>query len=169
MQTILVHLSDRRWTMEAVHLACALARNNGGRVILLRLMAVTHVAYLGTELGNTPPTARERAVIRECSATAEDYGVTAELQQMQCLSMRAALVEAAELVQASIVFAPIPQSWLPFWQKAQRWWVARQMKAAHRQFFTLDEPVATDDMAGKVPSITVRPASGVAVGEVLSR
>ncbi len=155
MKTILVQMSEPSWTMQALHLACALARNNVAHIILLRLMPVAHPSYLGTAFGNSLPTDDERHAIAEYAATAEDYGVELSIQPMQCATTLDALVDAADQVNAAVVFAHLRQSWLPYWHKFQIWNLKRQLSAAGRQLFMLDSTPQTDDY---LPAIIIEPA-----------
>ncbi|MBL8164451.1 MAG: hypothetical protein JNJ61_20855 [Anaerolineae bacterium] len=140
MKTILVQISEPSWTMQALHLACALARNNAAQIILLRLMPVRHPSYLGSAFGNSPPTEQERHDMAEYAATAEDYGVELSIQPMQCATVLGALVDAADQLNVDAVFAHIHKSWIPYWHQFQTWDLRRQLSAAHRQLFTLDSP-----------------------------
>jgi hypothetical protein len=158
MKTILVQMSEKSWTMEALHLACALARNNASHVILLRLMPVHHPSYLGTAFGDTSPTNHERHEIAEYAATAEDYGVELSLQSMQCATTLEALVDAAGQLDVDVVFAHIHKSWLPYWHEFQAWQLRRQLSARHRQLFTLDGSSRDQKY---VPAITLESAHRV--------
>jgi hypothetical protein len=153
MKTILVQMSDRRWTMPALHLACALARDTDADIILLRLMHVEHAAYLGTQFGYHTPTPQERDDIAEYKATAEDYGTLLTIQLMQCLSPLEGLVDAANQLDADAVFAYVPKSWIPYWQTLQKWILQHRLSTANRQIFMLDQP---DPNKGRLPTITVR-------------
>src|SRR5215813_11249470 len=115
MTTTMVHMADHRWTSEALHLACALARNNQAEVALVRMMPVQHIAWLGTDFGNTPVTSQEYERLQEYQATAEDYGVDLSVQSMQYITLPEALVEAADHLGASVVFASLPKSHFPYW------------------------------------------------------
>ena len=153
MKTILVQMSNRHWTMPALHLACALARNTNANVVLLQLMPVRHAAYLGTAFGLTTPTTQEYRDIDEYRATAEDYGVDMIIQPMQCLDTWDALIQAAQSLEADAVFADIPESWMPFWQKFQTWWLRRRLTP--RQLFVIDKLTQSVD---RLPSIVIKPA-----------
>lgn len=158
MKTILVQMSEPAWTMQALHLACALARNNMAQIILLRLMPVRHPSYLGTAFGNTPPANHEHNEMDEYAATAEDYGVALSVQPMQCVTTLEALVDAADQLDVDAVFAHISKSWLPYWQAFQTWNLKRQLSAAHRQLFTLDTMPQEDEY---VPAIMIETAHTV--------
>lgn len=143
MRTIIVQMSERHWTMQALHLACALARNNHAQVILLRLMAVNHPGYLGTAFGNRSVSGAEYVDIKEYAATAEDYGIEMSLCQMQCVTSLGALADAAEELDADVVFAHVPESRIPYWRRLQVWNLERRL--SHSQLFTLDKSHTPDD------------------------
>lgn len=151
MKTILVQMSDRHWTMPALHLACALARNTDAHVILLQLIHVRHPSYLGTNYGLTPPTAQEYVDMDEYKATAEDYGVMMTIHPMQCLDSFDALVQAAKLFEADAVFAHVRESRLLFWQRFQIWLLQRRV--APGQLFVIDK---MDQSLDRLPSIVVK-------------
>jgi hypothetical protein len=153
MKTILVQMSDRHWTMPALHLACALARNANAKVVLLQLIHVRHPSYLGTTFGLTPPTLQEYADMDEYKATAEDYGVEMTIQPMQCISTFDAVVDAVHSLDADAVFANVPESRLPFWQKFQTWHL--QHRIAPRQLFVIDKLNQSID---RLPSIVIKSA-----------
>ncbi len=155
MKPILVQMSDKQWTLQAVHLACALARSNQTTIILLRLMPARHPGYLGTEFGDTPPTDEEHKEIDEYAATAEDYGVAMCLQPMQYVNRLEAVSDAADQLDTAIVFAHIPPGRIPYWHRFQRWNLKRQLSAAHRQLFTLDQQT---DRPDSIPAVIITPS-----------
>jgi hypothetical protein len=153
MYTILVQMADETWTGQALHFACALARNNGARIILLRLMQVQQLSYLGTEFGSTPLSSREYAAWLGYAATAEDYGVELVRQSMQCWSKLDALADAADYVGAQVIFAYIPHSRIPYMDRLQRRGLQRRLGKANRQLYTL-EPSAGNP---GIPPIVMTP------------
>ena len=159
MSIILVHMSEPHWTLQAIHFACALSRNIGADVILLRLIQVNHPGYLGTEYGDRLLTMREERLLAEYAATAEDYGVALTYCQMQCATALNALADAADHVDADMVFAHIPPSRIPLWRDLQIWTLWRRLAGSGRQLFTLDKPLPTSE---QLPTITARPAHVVA-------
>ena len=152
MYTILVQLAEEVWTMKALHLACTLARTVGGEVALLRLMQVDQPGFLGTPFGNQPPDERERRNFEEYAATAEDYDVPMTLVSMQCMSSLEAVADAAEQLDAKVVFAHVPPSRIPYWRRFQVWNMQRALRP-QRQLFTLDQPIST---IGWSPAMTVK-------------
>lgn len=135
MKTIVVEMSDERWTMEAMHLASALARSVNGKVVLLHLVLAKNPGLLGW--GIAPPTAREERQLQEYAAVAEDYGVEFWIQPMQFISSGDALVQAAEVISASVLFAHIPETQLHFWKRFQLWNLRRRLHNC--RLYTLDE------------------------------
>jgi hypothetical protein len=155
VKIILVQLSDHQWTMPVLHLASALARTTNAKIILLYLTPVAHPSYLGTPFGHTPtpPTLQQYADIDNYAATAEDYGIEISLQIMQCITPLEALLDAAEQLQADAVFAYVPESRIPYWQRFQKWRLQRRVAKTNRQLFILDRPQHDTD---RLPTIVVR-------------
>ncbi len=151
MKTVLVQIADQPWTMQAMHLACALARNTEGSVVLLRLMQVRTAYLLGSQLGIASPTDPEMASITEYSMVAEDYGVKIVLQPMQYESFNIAVVQAAEHFNAIAVFAALPVNPIPVWKRFQLWNIRRQLSARKCQLFTLTQ---SGHAVGDQPGIT---------------
>lgn len=155
METILVQMSSYRWTMQAVHFACALARYSPSQVQLLRLIPVMQPGYLGTDYGYSSPSLREQKTIQECCATAEDYQVKLTLHTMQYVTECEALCDAADVLDADIVFAHIPESIIPYWQKFRIWRLKHRLSAHHRRLYTL---IDDHDEGGRAPYLVTAPA-----------
>jgi hypothetical protein len=153
MKKIMVQVTNKEWTMEALHLACALARNSDTVITLVRFMEVGHPSYLGTNMGNRAPTPAEYQELRDYQATAEDYGVNLEMRSIQCLSPLDVIAQAAEELEATVVFARVPESAIPYWRKFQIWNLERTLKGQQCQLYTLDKPA---DVTEWVPSVTVK-------------
>jgi len=150
---ILVQISNKQWTMQAMHLACAMARNNRTSVTLLHLMRVNSPSLLGTELGIMPPTTQECADLREYEMIAEDYGVQVLVQPMQYDDMAQALIQAADYTNASAIFAHLPESVFPLWKKFQTWNLRRELMAQGRKIHLLDQ---TEKEPEWVPSVSLK-------------
>jgi hypothetical protein len=155
MKTIMVQMADRKWTMQALHLACALARNNHAEVVLLRLTPVKNLGLLGSELANVPPSDDEYEDLGRFGQTAEDYGVPMRVQPMQYTTLIDAIDQAAEFLGAQAVFAKLPQNAIPYWRKFQVWSLSRSLASRCCQLYTLDEPTTDVEWT---PSVTVKAA-----------
>lgn len=154
MNIIVVEMADRLWTMQAMHLASAMARNTEGKVVLLHLIHVTNPALLNSALGVTPPTHREYTAIDDYASVAEDYGVEVTLQPMQYESYVDAIVQVVEHLKASIIFARMPESVIALWRKFQLWNMGRQLAAQKCQLYTLDQPIPTNQEW--TPAVTIK-------------
>ncbi len=160
MNTILIQMADERWTLQALHLACAMARPDRAKIVLLRLMQVYQPSYLGSEFGTTVPSEQEYRNLRAFATIAEDYGVELSVESMQCLSPLQAVAEAAGYLQAEVVFASVPETRIPIWRKYQLWSLKRQL-GANCRLYTLDQPVNDAYWAPAVSSEGKRAALGV--------
>src|SRR2546428_56721 len=116
-QSIMVQITDRRWTLAAMHLACALARPCGAEVALVKMVPVQHVGWLGTDLGYLRLTLDDRKDMTDYETITEDYGVPSSRHFYQYATLPGAIVDAAEYVNAGVVFATLPTSIIPFWRK----------------------------------------------------
>ena len=145
MDTIMIQVSERQWTMRAMHLACAMARNNHANLVLLNLRPVTSPMLLGTGLGVNLPTDHDLDDLNEFAMIAEDYGVMFTLQPMEYVSLNTALAQAVEYLNASVLFAHMPEHTPPVWQRFQKWNLRRQLSAQHCQLYTLDQPESAED------------------------
>jgi hypothetical protein len=148
--TILVHISDHQWTTQAMHLACAMARNTHSRLVLLHLMAVRSPYLLGSEFAVEPPSRRELEKIAEYDIIADNYGVEAILHPMQYESFGDALVQAVEHTDASAIFAHMPEGLFPVWRRLRLWNLRRRLVGLGCQLYALDEPQQVEEWAPSV-------------------
>ena len=145
MKTIMVQMSEKQWTMEAMHFASALARNTNGKVVLLRMVLANNPGLLGW--GVNVPSAEEQRQLYEYAAVAEDYGVEFCVQPMHYISSAEALAQAVELFKIDVLFANIPRSSIPLWQKFRLWNMKRQLgncrlyTLAEEQPLRIEEPI----------------------------
>jgi hypothetical protein len=143
--TIMVQMADPQWTEQALHLACSLAWQHKARIVLLRLESVSYPGWLGTELGEPVPTEQETGALQAYAAIAKDYGVDFTVQPMQYITLEGALVDAANLIDAQVVFAQPSKSVIPYWDKLRLWSLERRLAAHKRHLYTLNQPIDTTD------------------------
>jgi nucleotide-binding universal stress UspA family protein len=153
MKKIMVQMTDKAWTIEALHLACAMAHGGDTPITLVRFMEVGHPSYLGTDMGYITPTAQEYRDLQDYRDTAEDYGVTLEVRSMQCLSPLDALTQAASELEADVVFAHVAETAIPYWRRLRLWNLRRELSGQGCQLYTLDKPAHADEW---VPAVTVK-------------
>lgn len=143
MNTLLVQMADRRWTEEALHVACAMARSangNAGTVVLLRMIKTEHYAWLGTDYGYELCSPDESNLVWTHKAIAEKYGVELCIEPMQSIDYVDTLVQAADALDADAVFANVPASHIPLWHRFQTWDLRRQLQRNKRALYTLEQP-----------------------------
>jgi hypothetical protein len=137
-RTILVCDSTYQWTLEALHLASAIAKTNGYVVTLVQLVPVDHPLHLGQAFAYRHYTDAERQAMAEYQATLEDYGVEHSSVLFQSVNRDDAIVSAAEQFHAIIVFATLPPSRIPGWRRLLIWNMHRRLKQHGCTLFTLD-------------------------------
>jgi hypothetical protein len=127
-----------------MHLACAMTRNTGSRLILLHMIPVRNPGLLVTTVGISSFSEDEEKILKEYDMIAEDYGVALTLQPMDYASMADALVQAAENTNACALFARLPDSYFRFWRRLQIWNLRRQLIQRGCQLYTLDPSETVD-------------------------
>jgi hypothetical protein len=137
---IMVQIADATWTSEVVHSACALARSCSGRIALVQMIRVKHFAYLGTELGYFNYGEQDACNLQAYADTVEDYGVACDVQLYQYWNLFGAIVDAVELVGASVVFAKLPASIIPLWSDCEFELLRRRLARQHCEL--VKEPVS---------------------------
>src|SRR5207248_3083715 len=138
--SIMVQIGEPKWTLAALHLASAVARTNGDALILVKMIPVSHVGWLGTEFGYRNFTEADRRLLKDYAATAEDYGVASSVELYQYAILSDAIADAAEYVNARIIFATLPHYKLPFWRRFLIWRLHARLKRQGRLLYVLDEP-----------------------------
>lgn len=150
-RTVMVCISDHKWTLNALHLACALGRNTGMEVVLVKMLPVQQVGWLGTDLGLTNFSEQDYVEICGYQKIAEDYGVQISPRLFQFVTLRDAIADAADHFQAGAVFATLPRSSIPYWRKYQLWSLTHRLNQQDCPLFTLEQP---GDLSDWTPSVT---------------
>jgi hypothetical protein len=135
---IMVQIADPRWTLEALHRACLLAREIKAEIVLLKMLPVQHMQWLGTEFGAMNFTGKDRAALRDYEATVEDYGLSYSSLVFQYHTLTEAIAEAADQVNAHLVFATLPNSRIPYWREYQLHNLRKRFVQQHRHLIEID-------------------------------
>ncbi|MCC7451140.1 MAG: hypothetical protein IT324_27255 [Anaerolineae bacterium] len=139
-QLIMVQMAERQWTIDALHLACAMARGTGAEVALIRMINVPHIQWLGTDMAYCEPTAAEQRDMQSYAAIASEYGVTLTVNALPYSTLLDAIADTAEYLDADVVFASIPKSATFYWRRFQVWNLRRRLARQGRELYTLDKP-----------------------------
>jgi hypothetical protein len=102
------------------------------------LVRVRRLLYLGTEFGYMDLSNDDKLHLQACMDTIEDYGLLGSVTLYQHCGLYEAIVDTADLVGASVVFARLPKGAIPFWNECQlellRW------RLSHQHIDLYDEP-----------------------------
>ena len=131
-QVIMVQVANHKWNKQALYYACTLARRGVSKIVLVKMIPVQHIAWLGTEFGNLNLTNVDRIELEDCAATVEDYGVEYSTLVFQYATLPDALLDAADYVQANVVFATLPCGLFPWWDRLRSDTLRRQF-AKHQR------------------------------------
>jgi len=134
----MVQMTNSEGTLEALHFACALACGKQAKVALVKMVPVQHPALLGTEFGDMNLTGQDREEMANYQVIASNYGVAAEAHYFQYVTLAEAVAEAADYVDAQIVFAALPNSLIPFWRRFHAWMLRRRLIQRNRQLYLLE-------------------------------
>ena len=138
MSTIMVQVTDHAQTLAALHLACALARSNQQRIVLLKLIPAPYPGWLGTEWGYMNFTDKDQQALKGYEKVVESYGIDVTTCPMQVVSSLEGIIYAANSVDAQIVFARLSHSLIPFWHAWQTRILQRSLEKHQRQLYTLE-------------------------------
>lgn len=133
--TVLIITGERNWTLRAVHLAAAMARDAGLAVVMARLVPVAHLEYLGSSAREALLSYDEFDALREYIATAEAYGVPFSIEWFEYSDYIGGVTSAAEQHGAAAVFAPAPGGIVGL---LARWRLAWLRRTLGRPLYTLE-------------------------------
>ena len=153
-QKIMLVIGDADWTVNAIHLACTIARREGRELVIVKMLPMQHTGWLGAPQDFTALTRDERHLLSNCLSTADDYGVTATSEFFQYVDLPEAIRQAAEHYEASTVFAMLPHYRLAFWGKLMNNQLERQL---HQQHCTLHTLAPSNAQGDWTPSVVVTP------------
>jgi hypothetical protein len=152
---VLVVLGELEWTLRAIHLACAVVRSSGGQVVLLQMVPVRHPSYLGTDLAYLDFTPEQQERVSEYRHLTSTYGVGFSVCVFSYDVYPSSLVDAAEQLGATTVFAGFHRHRIPGWDALEKWWIKRALSHHHRDLCTLEPP---DGEEGWIPQLTLVPS-----------
>ena len=142
--SIIVQVSDRSWTMQALHLACAMARNANLNLLLLQFRRVTNAGLLGTGIGPDVLTEQNERDLEEYEAVAEDYGVPLIIQPMEYESLPEAAVQAVAALGATALFMHLPEHRFSFWRRLRVRYIQRRLNMLDCRLYLCDQPTQPD-------------------------
>ena len=139
-QTIIVTIGKPDWTMNALHIACPLARGSGKGLLVLRMVPVHNPSLLGTNGDMWNCTCREQAAIDQYASTVEDYGVPPTMVTCQYVNLLNGIVDAAGQLNAGVLFFSYPDTRIAYWRKWQIRQLRHRLATIRCQLYTLESP-----------------------------
>jgi hypothetical protein len=131
----MVQLADGETTLSALRSAClrALRERPSLSVTLLYLSRIQHLSWLGAPGDPDFPNGASKQTAIECASVATQYGVEVVLLPFQYHSLLGAIGDAADHVDATVVFANLPHSRLPGVDRLQVSLLRRQLAEHGRE------------------------------------
>lgn len=154
--TILVVTGEHAWTLQALHLAAAMARETGASLLLVECVRVSHLEYLGLGLREALLPYDRLSALHEYSAAVRDYGVEVAVAPYEYTDYVGGLLSAVEQVGPLAVFAPAPRGRSPLLAAVRLWHLRRALR---RPLYTLSE---SDGAAVWTPASPAETPSNVA-------
>lgn len=131
---IMVVTGEHAWTMQALHLAAAMAHETGASLLLVERVRVARLEYLGAGLREALLPYDRLTALHAYSAAIRDYGIEVAVAPYEYTDYVGGLISAVEQVAPLAVFAPAPAGWLPFVAAARLWHLRRVLR---RPLYTL--------------------------------
>ena len=147
MPTIMVQMMDRQKTLEALHFAGAMAHNRRGKVVLVKMVPVQHIGWLGTELGYASFTDDDQKTLRSIGLPPKVMGSRLRLNSYQYMSLADAVADAADYVNAQIIFAALSHGLMPFQYRFDVWRLRRRLAQQIASFTCLNIAVSQSTMS----------------------
>ncbi len=135
---LMIVMGETKWTLAALHLACAMSRRDQAELLLLKMLPARHPLLLGTPGGSLSFTAEDAQLLELMAMTAEEYGILLEIRRCQYANYWPAVVDAAGQLAVTAVLVHIPPSPIPYWQTIRRRWLHRQLTRQRQFLLTLD-------------------------------
>lgn len=99
------------------------------------MVPVQHVGWMETDLGYRHLTETAATKIRDCLATVEDYGFQAEVVEFQYPTWLEGTLQAADYVNASVVYAAKPAAAWATWGRFLAWLIQRGLERQERVWY----------------------------------
>ena len=140
--TILVQVTDTKWTVAAVEAACKYARQHDGQVVLAKLLSANYLNWLGIEANEYRFTESDCTDIVVYEEIARRYGVPVRTQVFKYDTLKQGLACAADAVNADAVIAHVPGSPVPFLRQRTERHLAALLESHHHHLYRVNQPAA---------------------------
>lgn len=141
MRRVALCTADPVWTLEALHLASALARDTGAEICLVKMIPVDHAFQLGAPYAHWRYSAAECETVQDYLQTLEDYGVSFSCYVYQYVTYTDALVDLCEQLRPQVLFAKPHHHLLSLWNRLELWNLRRRLARRGCLLYTLEAPL----------------------------
>ncbi|MCL4250016.1 MAG: hypothetical protein KJ065_17855 [Anaerolineae bacterium] len=142
---VMVEMDDLRWTAEALKAACPEAKQIGGKVVVALLLSESQCTLAGLDPDNYAFTQAEYDELRQYRAIAEEHGVEIDARVFEYRDLAEGIVQAADALNAAVVYAHLPATLLPFQHQRQVRHLERELDSHHHELRNFEAPVASED------------------------
>ncbi|MBE0690494.1 MAG: hypothetical protein IH587_10285 [Anaerolineae bacterium] len=117
----------------------------GGIVVVTLLLPESHCILAGIDPETYTFSQDEQNELREYQAIADTHGVELGTRVFSYHELAAGIVDAADTLNAEIVYAHLPATLLSFQRQRQVRHLARELGEHHHELRNFEAPVASDD------------------------
>lgn len=145
-KNIIVHFTDTRWTTVAMREACQLARERQEKIALLKLLPADYLAWHGgDEADEYQLSESESNDLASYQTQASAAGCDVELHVIKYDNIDKAIEQAADDLNADIVFANLPHHLISFFDRLEVRTLSQHLEENQHQLRSFDAPVADSD------------------------
>ena len=127
------------WTLQALHLACTLARDTQATLELIKMVPVQHPGWLNSDFGYMNFTYSDEERLAAYQQIAEDYSVLLSICLFQYSDLADAIGQAVEESEAKTAFATLPPYQSTWWRKFQLYRLEHKLKKHGCTVYTLEK------------------------------
>jgi hypothetical protein len=140
---IMVQMADTKWTAAALEVACKQAQANNAEIALVKMLPANYLNWLGVEANEYRFTDSECEDIQTYHAIADKNGVAISTHVCKYDLLDEGLAEAADKVNADVVFAEIHDGSIPLTHKLHVKHLQQCLEEHHHHLFTVEQPAVT--------------------------
>ncbi|MCC6614104.1 MAG: hypothetical protein IT320_11550 [Anaerolineae bacterium] len=141
---VMVEMGSLRWTIEAMRAACPEAKRIGAKVVVTLLMPESQCTLAGIDPETYVFSADEQNEVREYQAIADMHGVELQTRAFEYHDLAHGIVDAADALDAQVVYAHLPATLLPFQHQRQVRHLAKELGSHHHELRNFEAPVASE-------------------------
>jgi hypothetical protein len=152
VRRILIVWGEPEWTVQALHLACALVGHGRGEVVLAKMTLVGSPLNLGMDNTGRSLSRHDRRSLADYHRLALGYETTLRLASCQYSDRHGGVMSLVRRYRPLTLFVEPAKAGVPGLARWREWWLRRAVERAGCQLETLTQP---PDTTNWVPSVSV--------------